>query len=390
MDSILVFGAGELQISLIKTIKKMGFTAVVIDPDPHAPGNDIANFFSIIPSTDFEATVEIAKKHKIVALVTSATDNPVPMMARVAEHQSLIFPSYDSVMNVLDKSKFKHLLLKNRIPCAKGRSYQTSDFPNSVDVSFPVIVKPNRNSGSRGVIKCDSLNDLYNILPDIVNFCTDGYYIIEEFISGDEISVEAFVYNNQLEIVQITDKIVSPPPYNVEMAHIQPSKYYDRKLEIHSLVKKIVEVTGLDNCALHAELKINDRGIYIIEVGPRLGGDYITSDLVPLSTGISMEEAMIEISIGITPKFKYINRASMIQYISLPAGTIVHHAITEHQVKEMSQYVQKFRINIKPGGTANEITSSLNRHGFVVMSCLDKQDLLQKSKSLLSMIWNML
>jgi len=190
---------------------------------------------------------------------------------------------------------------------------------------------------------------------------------VEEFIGGDEISVEAFVQDGRLEIVQITDKVVGPPPYNVEMAHIQPSKYAPRQSEIRNVINSIIVATGLDQCALHPELKINDKGIYVIEVGPRLGGDFITSDLVPLSTGTNMEEGLIDISLGKVRKKRRTDMTAVIRYLSFAEGSVVDRSGIMTSLSQNHDVVG-FSIYVQDNEKVRPITSSLNRHGYFIMT----------------------
>ncbi len=367
MDSILVFGAGELQCSLINTVKRMGFRAVVIDPDPEAEGVNLADVFISIAGDDYEGTHKIALDYSVLALVTAATDNPLPLMAKLAEELGLRFPSYESVMAVLDKGRFKKLLLENNIPCAKGKSYSIDELPDYDSLEYPVIIKPNKNSGSRGVVKCNNREELEAELLSVKQFCRDGKYIIEQYIEGDEISVEGLLINGKLEIIQITDKILGPPPYNVEMGHIQPSTYWPRKAEIQDLLQRIISISGLNHCAVHPELKINERGIYIIEIGPRLGGDFITSDLVPLSTGIDIEQEMVHMLLGMNVQLIRDDNAAMIKYFALPEGTVVTKKFDENRVKKLFPSVHKAKFYLDKGEIARSVTNSLNRHG----CCID-------------------
>ncbi len=367
MDSILVFGAGELQCSLINTVKRMGFRAVVIDPDPKAEGANIADVFISIAGDDYEGTRKIAIEYNVIALVTAATDNPLALMAKLAEELGLRFPSYESVMAVLDKGRFKKLLLEYNIPCANGKSYSIDELPDYDSLEYPVIIKPNKNSGSRGVVKCSNPEELETEVSKVRQFCRDGKYIIEQYIEGDEISVEGLVINGKLEIIQITDKILGLPPYNVEMGHIQPSTYWPRKAEIQDLLQRIISISGLNHCAVHPELKINERGIYIIEIGPRLGGDFITSDLVPLSTGIDIEQEMINMLLGKSAKLIRDDHAAMIQYIALPEGSVVTKKFDEASIMKMVPNINKAKFYLETGDVARSVTNSLNRHGYCII-----------------------
>ena len=151
--------------------------------------------------------------------------------------------------------------------------------------------------------------------------------LIEEFIEGKEYSVEGIHYNGESHVIQITEKITTKFPYNVELGHIQPAELSnENKCAIQQLLNKIAKALAFDNCASHTELKINSKGIKVIETSPRLGGDFISSTLVPLSTGINMEDVLIDISTGkklqpdyYMPKF---NKSSGIIYFELPEGRI--------------------------------------------------------------------
>jgi len=371
--SILIFGGGALQISLIKRVKLKGFKAIVIDPNPEAVGKSVADSFFEVAGNDFEKTLNIAKSNNIIGLVTAATDHPILMMCRIATELNLAFPSYQSCETLLNKGKFKLFLNENNIVYAKGAVYKKEDIINLVNIKFPVIIKPLNNSGSRGVIKCSHIENLKNCVEECLLYCKDGRFIMEEFIDGDEISVEAIVYGGLVQIIQITDKIVSEPPYNVELGHIQPSKYLHRENEIKDILQEIVSLTGFDNSAIHPEFKINSMGeIYIIEIGTRLGGDYITSDLTTLSTGVDIEELQILIATKQKISYKKIDHCSTILFLNFPEGTVIQNDIDRTKILELYPNITRFVSSLKPKDKIDKITNSLERYGYVIIqsSCL--------------------
>jgi len=280
--SVLIFGGGPLQISLIINVKKMGYHAIVIDPDFNAVGSKVADLFIKVEGDDFDKTLNIAIENKIKGIVTTATDKPILMMCRIAKILNLPFPSYESCEILLNKTRFKQFLENNNMPFAKGYEFRSPKKTIPSNLAFPVIIKPVMNSGSRGVIKCDGILEFQNKIEETIKHCENKGYLIEEYIQGDEISVETLVQGNKIHIIQITDKIVSAPPYNVELGHIQPSRYEYLRPAIEKLLQDIVDKLNLNNCALHPEMKVYNNRLTLIEIGPRLGGDFITSHLVPL------------------------------------------------------------------------------------------------------------
>ncbi len=260
---------------------------------------------------------------------------------------------------------------------AKGDVYDKNTIIDIHSFKYPLIVKPIRNSGSRGVIKCETPKMLKNAIIESLPFCDEGLFIIEEFIIGDEISVEAIVYNHKVEIIQLTDKIVTLPPYNVELGHIQPSKFEYLKESIQKHLQNIVDKSGLNNCAIHPELKINKNGIILIEIGPRLGGDYITSQLVPLSTGVNMEDIVIKIATNQPFSNDIKDRASLITFLNLPIGKKIKDIVSETELKEKFPEVIKFQLSLSKGEIVKPITNSLNRHGYFIIHGQKLNQLLQ-------------
>ncbi len=366
-ESLLIFGGGPLQLSIIGVAKDMGFNAIVLDPDPNAPGKEIANEFYAVAGDDFDKTLQIAKKRHVKGIVTAATDKPILMMCNIAKELNLLFPSYESCDTLLDKAKFKEFLKLNNLPHAKGIELKGNYLPNQFDIACPLIVKPVTNSGSRGVIKVENFEKLPEAIAETLKHTKDERYLIEEYIEGDEISVEALVQNGIVHIIQITDKVVSEPPYNVELAHIQPSKYSYLKGEINELLQIIVDKAGLDNCALHPELKINNDKITIIEIGPRLGGDFITSDLVPLSTGVNIEKLVIKLATGEALNILTKNLAAIVSFFNLPAGSVLADEVNIDKLIVEYPNLISGSFSLEKGDKIPLITNSLDRFGFYIL-----------------------
>lgn len=379
-NSILIFGGGELQISIIKKAKLLGYKTIVLDPNPNAPGKNYCHEFYDIKGDDFEGTIRIANRYKIKGVITAATDHPILMMCRIAETLNLPFPSFYSCETLLNKAKFKEFLKANKINHAKGGVFSSTEKIDKSKFSFPLILKPIINSGSRGVLKCEKIEDFEKSISECSKFCRDGQLIIEEFIGGDEISIEAFVVKNKVQIVQITDKIITQPPYNVELGHIQPSKYCNIKKEIEIVLQKIVDILNLDNCVLHPEMKINDGKLTIIEIGPRLGGDNITSLLVPLSTGIDMEALQINISTGKEINLNFHNNCSLISFLNFSVNKKVKSQISLDELRLIFPDIVDFQTSLKKNDTIKSITNSLNRYGYFVIRNESMQNLIQRER----------
>ena len=150
--SILIFGLGFLQKSLIARCKAKGLYTIGIDPCTDAFCKDDVDVFEVVGGQDYAKTLEVAQRYHVAGVITTATDKPLVMMARVAEALHLPFYSIETAQWSTDKYRMKQRFELCGVPFAKGKLTKTIDDVD--DFVFPVIVKPRDNSGSRGVKLC--------------------------------------------------------------------------------------------------------------------------------------------------------------------------------------------------------------------------------------------
>lgn len=372
--TILIFGVGELQRSIINRAARRGLFTVGIDPCEEASARDACDIFEVVGGQDFEGTLAVAKKYNVSALVTASTDKPLVMMARVAKELHLPFFSVETAEWSTDKFQMKQRFMEGGVPCAKGRLIRHAE--EAKDLCFPVICKPRDNSGSRGVKLCRDVNELQECIDEALDNSKLDTVLVEEFIEGREFSIETLHYEGKSEVIQFTEKKTTEFPYNVELGHKQPANLTDdERQHIRDIISKIAVCMHFENCPSHTELKVNERGIFVIETSPRLGGDYITSTLTPLSTGINLEDQLLHIALGekvdtITGR---VNKTSAVCFFSLPEGTVT--AIDEH-ISEVVSWpnIHSFGLKLKVGDNVNQITSSLNRYGQFVVTGKNRQE----------------
>ena len=156
--SVLIFGVGPLQESIIGRAKKMGLYTVGIDPCADAVCKDCVDSFEVVGGQDFEGTCAVVEKYSIDAIVTAATDKPLVMMARIAEKYGFPFFSVETAQWSTDKFQMKRRFELGGIPHAQGRLISKAE--DTEGLVFPIIVKPRDNSGSRGVKLCRNAEEL--------------------------------------------------------------------------------------------------------------------------------------------------------------------------------------------------------------------------------------
>ncbi len=232
-------------------------------------------------------------------------------------------------------------------------------------------MKPRDHSGSRGVKLCRSKEELQESLQEALQYSHLDTVLVEEYIEGQEYSIEGLHYEGKSEVIQFTEKTTTEFPYNVELAHKQPANLTEAQKEaIRELIDKIASCMGFENCPSHTELKINERGVFVIETSPRLGGGYITSLLVPLSTGINMEDQLLNIALG--EKVELIinrtNQASGVRFLELKEGVVKRILPGIEDVISWPNIVD-FQCNLQEGIQIRPFMSGLDRYGqFIVQA----------------------
>jgi len=374
--TILIFGAGLNQYLLIKAARDLKITSVVLDPNPDAPGKELADYFYAVAGNDYESTRQIALKHQVVGLATTQMERPLRLMAKLAQELNLPFHSPEVVGKSLDKWLMKEAFLEHGIPCARGKLFHKNEEIRESELNnfqYPMVLKPKDATSSQGVYRVEKFSEVKKYERETRKFSGNGEVIIEEFLEGKEYSIETITYKGKTTIVQYTEKFITPYPHTVEMGHLQPANLSDeQKKTIDKVVTNAIKVLGIDNSAAHTELKLTKEGPKILEIGARGGGDFISSYLTLASAGVSMDEAIIKVALGEEPDLRTkTNMYSFIKYFSLPVGKIVNKIENYSEIFK-DEHVMFASIYVKKGDIIEDITESKKRPGFIIVKSKDR------------------
>lgn len=390
--SIMILGGSILQLPAIKKAKEMGLQVIVVDMNPEAIGfSEVGIEKEVISTIDIPEVIKAAKKHNIDGIMTLASDMPMRTVAAVAKELNLIGISEETALKATDKAEMRKALKKHNVPIP--RFYKVTNQLEycraTKQFQSAFIVKPADNSGSRGIMKVDNIDDK-NLLEEAYEysheFSRNGNIIIEEYMNGPEVSVETLSVDGVCHVIQITDKLTTGAPHFVEMGHSQPSKLPNE------IKKKIKEVTiaankaiGIENGPSHTEIIVTEEGPKIVEIGARLGGDNITTHLVPLSTGVDMVEACIKIALGEKPDVKVkFSKGSAIRYFNQKEGVIKN--IVGIEVARKAKGIKEVSIVHGKGDLIEEITNSISRIGFVIAQGENEKEADNSCKKVLDII----
>ncbi len=369
---LMILGASILQLPAIFEAKKLGLDVIVCDMDPNAIGFKESGIVKEYVSTiDTERILEVAKKYGINGIMTLATDMPMRSVAVVCKYMNLAGIDEDTAFKATNKYAMRMALKEQSVPIPafyKASNYK--EFIESVNkFNSSFVVKPADNSGSKGVCLVEagaSKEKLLEIYEYSHGFSRNGDIIIEEYMKGPEVSVETISYNGKCNIIQITDKLTTGAPYFVEMGHSQPSCLDDNTLkEIEKITVEANKAVGIEVGPSHTEIIVTKEGPKIVELGARLGGDNITTHLVPLSTGVNMVNACIKIALNEEPDIvsKY-KMGSAIRYFKQKTGLIKSIEGLDEANKIVG--IKQISVVHGKGDKLSEINCSGSRMGFVI------------------------
>lgn len=299
-ETVAVVGASYLQRPLVEKAKEMGLRVLCFAWAEGTVCKNICDVFYPISIVDKENILDVCRKENINGVCTIASDVAAPTVAYVAEKMGLKGNSYDSALKAHDKMYMRVAFSEHGIPCPKFWQVKSIDDIRKEELAFPLIVKPVDRSGSLGVTKVESAENLNAAIECACENSFRKAAIVEKFVCGREVSVEFISYNGVHYPLTITDKVTTGAPHFVELAHHQPSTLpTETKERLYSITKNALDALGVTNGASHSEYKITEDGeIFIIETGARMGGDFIGSDLVRLSTGYDFVKGVVEVALG--------------------------------------------------------------------------------------------
>ena len=393
MKKLLVLAAGILQIPVIKKAREMGYYVIAVDDDPNAPGMALADK-AIVPGglMNEEKLVSIAKEEQIDGVIHPCSEVAMNVMGRINDELHLCGISKEIAIRATNKHLMREAFEAYGAPSPK--SILTKDeedawntFCNEFDTN--AILKPSRNSGSRGIAKVEkgiAKEEFVRLYRRALDESRDHQVLIEQFIEGPEFSIEVIVWKGEPHVLAVTDKKTTEAPYFVELGHNQPSVYSE---EIQQKLKDGAiagcKALGLTNCAAHCELKVQNGEAYLMEIGARMGGDFISTELTHLSSGIDMVAATINVVLGVEPNLSPVEdkHSVAIRYFTPNPGKVVSIDNTEALNRPD---VYDAEIYVKPGDMVREVKSSLDRSGHVIVTAATPKEAIKVAEGLIESV----
>lgn len=390
---MMILGGSALQVPAIKAAKELGYEIILVDYDENATGFALADVKLVVSTLDKEEVYRQALIYRPDVVITSTSDGPVRTAAYVNEKLGKKPDlSYEDSLCATIKSHMRKRLEENYVPVPVYYVAENwAGFWEAVKaLDGRCIVKPSDNAGSRGVTLLEGGEKTEEELRRAYDYSKgnsrNGIVMVEEFMSGAEVSVEAMTVNGKTEIISITDKYITQPPYFVEIAHSEPSRLEGEIQErIREVALQAIRAIRLQNGPSHTEIKVTEEGPKVVEIAARLGGDFITSRLVPLSTGVDLVGASVRLAAGEAPDLsaKW-QRAAAIHFIQSGKGKLRRLEMGE-EIFRMDG-VEEAVLYKKAGDTTDGTKSSNDRLGHIITVGRTPEEAMERGRKALERI----
>lgn len=392
MKKIMVLAAGLLQIDVIEKAKSMGYYVLAVDGNPKAPGFNVADKAICADIVNEETMLKIARDEHVDGVIHPCSEVSMAVMGRINDELGLSGISCEQAICATNKHLMRKAFEKGNAPSPKSILAQDAEdawsrLQNEFDTD--AILKPSRNSGSRGIAKVSrdmDKGDFIRAYDEALSESRDHSVLIEQFIEGPEFSIEMIVWQGEIHVLTVTDKKTTGAPHFVELGHNQPSCFSATDVEtLKAAAVAGVRALGVNNCACHAEAKLMNGKAYLMEVGARLGGDFISTELTHLSTGIDMVAAAIDVALGVEPDLsaKEDPKGVCVRYFCPKPGKLV--SISNTEVLN-NPHVYLWEIYPKEGDVIPAVTSSLCRSGHVIVTEKTPQKAIELAERLIESV----
>jgi biotin carboxylase len=305
--TVMILGGSTMQLPAIRIARRKGWRVVVADGNPAAEGRALADEFVTVDLKDrpgLEAAARaIRESGGLDGVFTAGTDFS-SSVAWVAERLGLPGIPYEAALLATDKSRMREAFARNGVPHPRFARLGAGDDPAAAlsALAFPLVVKPVDSMGARGVCRVDSVEALRVAHRQAAGFSRAGAVIVEEYMEGPELSLDAIVYRGEVTICGVADRHIFFPPFFVEMGHTMPSALDPALLaQAETAFRAGIHALGIEMGAAKGDVKVTSRGPMIGEIAARLSGGYMSGWTFPYASGVEVTEAGLNVAAGLPP-----------------------------------------------------------------------------------------
>lgn len=367
---ILVLAGGSDQIDLINELKKRGHYVILVDYYQNPPAKRYADKHIEESTLDLEKVKQIAIDESVDMVCTACTDQALLTVAKVSE--DLLLPtyiSYQTALNVTNKSYMKKVMSENGIPTSKYLIVDKADVKLAENFNFPLVVKPVDCNSSKGVVKVYEANRLEDAISNAISLSKMQTAIVEEFISGEEISADFYIQGDEVKFLCATksNKIKNTNSFTITQSYY-PVINEKQEAKLIDISTEISRAFDLRDTPLLVQLILHDDDFYVLEFSARMGGGS-KHKLIETITGVDIMNVYTDRILGLKPTIKFEKqvRFATMNYVYCNNGLFVKIEGRE-EIRKRNLIVSDFQYKMENNLITKHETSGDRVMGYLVVA----------------------
>ncbi len=383
--NVLVLPGTQWQVPLIEKIQEMGHKALVVNPDPEAPGMKKADLCLISDIFDKNKVVEFGCDQKINAVMSDECDIAMNWVAELGKIFNVPTLDEETAALFTDKFLMREFSKQHGLNFPDYKFCKTAEDAISLlnEIKRPIIIKPLDSNASHGVFKCTTEEEVYRHFGESMSFSrVEKSVLAERFIVGTEFTIDGVKTPHGHFTMAISEK--KHFAHNESIAnellfsHYNPNFDYDK---LRATNDAFVMKSNLLFGFTHAEYKYEDGEFYLIEIAARGGGNMISSCITQFMTGYDTYRYLVECATGnvhdadfsLRPEYK--ERSAVLKFFETPNGGGKVREIKGLDYLDNEPDIKHYRLNFKIGDTIEDALNDSVRIGFYIVCSENMQKL---------------
>lgn len=382
VKKVLIIGAGIGQLNILKLARSKGCHVTVVSIKGDYPCISLADVFFECDIYDRDCIVEYARVNHIDAVISDQNDLMMPTVAYVSEKLSLPGNKFEQQLSYTDKNRFRSICDRINVPVPEHIAVNSTLLPVDFNAPLPWIIKPADSQSSIGVTKITSVSGYHDAVESALSKSKKGEAIVEEFFEGTEFVCEGFIYRGKYYNLMFGDRRYFDgtllPCQTLFPTNILPDSI---KKQIIKCETQIAAEVNPSFGIVHSEYLVDlETGEFrVIDAALRGGGVYISSHLVPLTTGIDINSVLLDCALGENINIDHLmrqkeDRASAYVCFNLPEG-IIKSVRGIDKVKAMPEVTFFDDSNLTVGTYTGKMEVKGNRKGPIILHAADRDQL---------------
>lgn len=353
---LLVLGAGPAQLGLLRAARERDLFIIAVDRDPAAPGFAYADKRALVSTEDEPGIDRLARAENVDGIISPGADWPVGVAARVAERLGLPHP-IDGATAALATTKSRQ---RERFAAAGVPQPRLLEEPTP-----PCVVKAPDRQGQRGLTFVQTEAELPAAIAAALEASRNGTYIVEEYVEGPEVTVNAVSVDGVFHPLAVTDRLTADPPaFGVALAHVWPCVYQTQSAI--DAARAAADALGIRNGPTYTQVRLGPDGARVVELAGRLGGGH-DAELVQAVTGVKLNDLALDFALGIEPcvyQTQTLHDGACVVFLVAPEGEL--RAVEGREEAHAAEGVLDVRIYREPGHTFGPFLRGSDRAGAVI------------------------